>query len=218
MTLQTLPADDSPFGEEAGKVSGFSLHAGVAARANERGKLERLARYISRPAVCGKRLSLTHSGLVRYKLKTPDRSLRSASCCAGGTTHVFFEPMDFLARPAGTEVGGDGTRCPGSPGIGAVCARPSIGGFRQRRRRLRRGPGLFDGRDLGHDRRPHLVQPAGGRRAWRSLALRRTTPAQAGRVRLSGCPVRRMTGTSRQRRVGAAAVFRGIRADRLASL
>ncbi len=66
MTLQTLPADDPAFGEEAGKVSGFSLHAGVAARANQRDKLERLARYISRPAVSEKRLSLTNNGLVRY--------------------------------------------------------------------------------------------------------------------------------------------------------
>ncbi len=91
MTLQTLPADDPPFGEEAGKVSGFSLHAGVAARADQRDKLERLCRYISRPAVSEKRLSLTNNGLVRYQLKTPYRD---------GTTHVFFEPLDFLARLA----------------------------------------------------------------------------------------------------------------------
>ncbi|MDT0636419.1 transposase, partial [Salinisphaera sp. W335] len=36
MTLQTLPAEDPPFGEQAGQVSGFSLHAGVAARADQR--------------------------------------------------------------------------------------------------------------------------------------------------------------------------------------
>ncbi len=91
MTLQTLPADDPPFGEEAGKVGGFSLHAGVSARADQRDKLERLCRYISRPAVSEKRLSLTSNGLVRYQLKTPYRD---------GTTHVFFEPLDFLARLA----------------------------------------------------------------------------------------------------------------------
>lgn len=91
MTLQTLPADDPAFGEETGKVSGFSLHAGVAARADQRDKLERLCRYISRPAVSEKRLALTTNGLVRYQLKTPFRD---------GTTHVFFEPLDFLARLA----------------------------------------------------------------------------------------------------------------------
>jgi hypothetical protein len=70
-------------------VAGFSLHAGVAARADERQKLERLCRYISRPAVSEKRLSLTPNGNIRYQLKTPYRD---------GTTHVIFEPLDFIAR------------------------------------------------------------------------------------------------------------------------
>ncbi|MCX9201524.1 transposase, partial [Escherichia coli] len=47
-TLQTLPTSGDPFGDGIGKVAGFSLHAGVAARADERKKLERLCRYISR--------------------------------------------------------------------------------------------------------------------------------------------------------------------------
>jgi hypothetical protein len=63
----------------------------VAARADERKKLERLCRYISRPAVSEKRLSLTSGGNVRYQLKTPYRD---------GTTHVIFEPLDFIARLA----------------------------------------------------------------------------------------------------------------------
>jgi len=90
-TLQTLPASDPehPFGDTVGKVAGFSLHAGVAARADERKKLERLCRYISRPAVSEQRLSLTPNGNVRYPLKTPYRD---------GTTHVIFEPLDFMAR------------------------------------------------------------------------------------------------------------------------
>lgn len=58
-TLQTLPAIDDAFEAGAGKVAGFSLHAGVVARADEHQKLERLCRYISRPAVAEKRLSLT---------------------------------------------------------------------------------------------------------------------------------------------------------------
>lgn len=90
-TLQTLPACDEPFDDGVGKVAGFSLHAGVAARADERRKLERLCRYISRPAVSEKRLSLTRGGNVRYQLKTPYRD---------GTTHVIFEPLDFIARLA----------------------------------------------------------------------------------------------------------------------
>jgi hypothetical protein len=90
-TLQTLPATDDPYGDGIGEVGGFSLHAGVAAKAQERNKLERLCRYISRPAVSEKRLSLTPSGNVRYELKTPYRD---------GTTHVIFEPLDFIARLA----------------------------------------------------------------------------------------------------------------------
>lgn len=42
LTLQTLSACEDGLAEAAGKVAGFSLHAGVAARANEREKLERL--------------------------------------------------------------------------------------------------------------------------------------------------------------------------------
>jgi hypothetical protein len=90
-TLQTLPATDEPYGDGIGEAGGFSLHAGVAAKAQERNKLERLCRYISRPAVSEKRLSLTPNGHVRYQLKTPYRD---------GTTHVIFEPLDFIARLA----------------------------------------------------------------------------------------------------------------------
>ena len=50
-TQQTLPRSDERFDDGAGKVAGFSLHAGVAARADERQMLERLCRYISRPAI-----------------------------------------------------------------------------------------------------------------------------------------------------------------------
>jgi len=40
LTLQTLPAIDEPFTTRVGNVAGFSLHAGVAAKACERHKLE----------------------------------------------------------------------------------------------------------------------------------------------------------------------------------
>jgi len=93
-TLQTLPdcRPDNPLVETVGKVAGFSLHAGVATRANERDKLERLCRYIARPAVSTRRLSLTRHGKVRYELKTPYND---------GTTHVLFEPLDFMYRMYG---------------------------------------------------------------------------------------------------------------------
>lgn len=55
-TLQTLPdCGNDPFASSVGKAAGFSLHAGFAARAHERDKLERLCRYIARPVVASKR-------------------------------------------------------------------------------------------------------------------------------------------------------------------
>ena len=63
----------------------------MAAAAHEWQKLERLCRYITRPAIAEKRLSLTTQGWVRYQLKSPYRD---------GTTHVVLEPLDFIARLA----------------------------------------------------------------------------------------------------------------------
>jgi len=89
-TLQSLPdCSADPLTSRVGKVAGFSLHAGVAAGPHERAKLERLCRYIARPALSTKRLSMTRNGQVRYELKTP---------YANGTTHVIFEPLDFISR------------------------------------------------------------------------------------------------------------------------
>ena len=72
-TLQTLPnlESDNPLSSSVVEAAGFSLHAGVATNANERGKLERLCRYITRPAVSTKRLSMTRNGRIRYELKMP---------------------------------------------------------------------------------------------------------------------------------------------------
>ena len=59
-TLRTLAperwADESS--ARVAEAAGFSLHAGVLAEAGERAKLERLCRYIARPAVATQRLSL----------------------------------------------------------------------------------------------------------------------------------------------------------------
>jgi hypothetical protein len=62
-TLQKIPAPED--GKQEGrlaKVSGFSLYAGVATEAHQRRKLQRLCRYIARPAVLvpKPRVNLTH--------------------------------------------------------------------------------------------------------------------------------------------------------------
>jgi hypothetical protein len=86
--LQTLaPRPEERGAEAVAQANGFSLHAGMAAQAGELAKLERLCRYISRPAVAVE----TAQGHIRYALKTPYRD---------GTTHVVFEPEDFLSRLA----------------------------------------------------------------------------------------------------------------------
>ena len=92
-TLQTLPPDEDDSGgsDRVAKEAGFSLHAGVSTEAHQRDKLERLCRYITRPAVSEKRLALTSNGNIRYQLKTPYRD---------GSTHVIFEPLDFIAKLA----------------------------------------------------------------------------------------------------------------------
>jgi hypothetical protein len=92
--LQTVQApEERKEDRRLTKVVGFLPHAGVAAQAHQRRKLERLCRYIARPAVSTERFALTPQGNVRYTLKTPYRD---------GTTHIILEPLDFAApvRPA----------------------------------------------------------------------------------------------------------------------
>jgi len=91
VTLQTLPGDEGPAEGGAGQVGGFSLHAGIAAEAHESEKLEKLCRYIARPAISEKRLSISSQGRVRYELKTAWRN---------GTTHVEWDAVDFIAKLA----------------------------------------------------------------------------------------------------------------------
>jgi hypothetical protein len=91
-TLQSVPA--GPEGERkkgVAQAAGFSLHAGVGIEAEQRGKLERLCRYVSRPAVAEQRLALSERGEVHVRLKSAYRD---------GTTHILLEPLDFLARLA----------------------------------------------------------------------------------------------------------------------
>ena len=56
--LTVPPQPDLPSGSErVAKLAGFCLHAGVAARADQRDKIERLCRYIARPVIAEQRLS-----------------------------------------------------------------------------------------------------------------------------------------------------------------
>ena len=98
LTVQTIPAweeDDCGTGQ-LGRVGGFSLHAGVAVNTRERKKLERICRYISRPALSEARLELAGQGMVSYALKTAS----SGWDYWAAIRHVLFEPVDFMAKLA----------------------------------------------------------------------------------------------------------------------
>jgi hypothetical protein len=92
MTLKTVPDGDhsANYGLVV-KNSGFSLHAGVATKALERDKLERICRYIARPAVSETRLSLTGQGEVIYKFKKP---------WSDGTIAIKLTQMEMIERLA----------------------------------------------------------------------------------------------------------------------
>ena len=66
------------------KVAGFSLHAATVCEAYQRSRLERLCRYITRPPIATKRLSVDGRGRVVYQYKQPFRD---------GSTHVVLEPL-----------------------------------------------------------------------------------------------------------------------------
>jgi len=72
-------------------ASGLNLHANVAIHANDRRRLERLARYILRPPFSQDRLSRLPDGRILYELKTPWKD---------GTHHLIFEPIDFIGKLA----------------------------------------------------------------------------------------------------------------------
>ncbi len=70
---------------------GFSLNAAVSCQPYQRGRLERLCRYVTRPAICLERLTVRADGKVQYELKNAFRN---------STTHILFSPLDFLSKLA----------------------------------------------------------------------------------------------------------------------
>jgi hypothetical protein len=80
---------ESRVGEQCAAVQGFSLHAGVAIGGQDRKRIERLCRYISRPPIARERLSELQGGRIAYELRHRWRD---------GTTHVVFEPMELLEK------------------------------------------------------------------------------------------------------------------------
>jgi hypothetical protein len=75
-------------------VEGFDLHARLVIATDKAGgvtRLEKLVRYCARPPLSPERLRLREDGRVLLQLKTP---------WSDGTTHLAYEPLDFLAKLA----------------------------------------------------------------------------------------------------------------------
>ena len=108
------------------EVGGFNLHAGVTVAGDDRNALERLCRYMARPAVASGRVTRLPDGNVAYRVKSP----RSA-----GATHRVMTPLEFMARlsalvppPRTPLVRYHGVVAPNSPWRVAVVPRPPVDG------------------------------------------------------------------------------------------
>jgi hypothetical protein len=85
------PLEETPNNPLLARLAGFSLHAATVCEAHQRSRLERLCRYITRPPIATKQLSVDSKGRVLYRYKQPFRD---------GSTHVILDPLDFMARLA----------------------------------------------------------------------------------------------------------------------
>ncbi len=93
LVLYRLPRlEETPERALLAKVAGFSLHAATVCEAWQQSRLERLCRYVTRPPIATKRLSVDDRGRVVYQYKHPFRD---------GSTHVVLEPLDFMYRMCG---------------------------------------------------------------------------------------------------------------------
>ena len=70
---------------------GFSLHAATRIAGPDRRGLERLCRYVARPALASGRLRLLASQRLCFALKTP---------WSDGTSHLLLSPMELLEKRA----------------------------------------------------------------------------------------------------------------------
>ena len=72
-------------------AEGLELHADVHVKASDRAGLERLCRYLARPAIPADRLSQLPDGHIEFRLKRAWK---------GGVRALVFEPMALIARMA----------------------------------------------------------------------------------------------------------------------
>lgn len=68
---------------------GFSLHANLQIKRDDRKGLEKLCRYTARPSIALERMSETPEGKILYKLKTR---------YSDGTTHILLDPIELVEK------------------------------------------------------------------------------------------------------------------------
>ncbi len=102
--------------------NGFSLHAATRVSAGQRDRLEKLCRYVTRPALCLKRLEVRTDGQISWFLRRPWRD---------GTKAFVMTPGEFLARlaaivphPREHQLTYQGVLAPASPLRDSVVPRP----------------------------------------------------------------------------------------------
>ena len=76
-------------GHMSASLGGFSLHAAVCMRADQRLELEKLCRYLARPPIAEGRLERSEAGEVIYRFKKK---------WSDGTRAVVFSPLEFMEK------------------------------------------------------------------------------------------------------------------------
>jgi len=120
--LAALP-DSMPPPASCGRAEGYSLHAGVRVAAGDRQRLEKLCRYVARPALALDRLQELADGRFAYRLR---------HAWSDGTETLLFEPgtlieklVGLVPRPNGHLTRFHGVVAPRSSWRAAIVPRPA---------------------------------------------------------------------------------------------
>jgi hypothetical protein len=93
---------DKPTEASTADRDGFSLNAVVSCQPYQRERLERLCRYVTRPAICLDRLTVRFDGKIQYELKNPFRRGRHriSLCPLRGEP---FKSLFNMMRPSSSQ-------------------------------------------------------------------------------------------------------------------
>jgi hypothetical protein len=89
--LRLWPSDHEGEVRSAACVAavGYSVHAATAIKAHERDRLERLVRYMARPAISDERVTIADNNNIRLRLTTAWKV---------GTESLLFTPCEFIEK------------------------------------------------------------------------------------------------------------------------